>query len=319
MVTKKPKGLGRGLDALLGPAAPAPDAAATAAGTPMMLALDEMGPGQYQPRTRMDEGALYELAESIKAQGIMQPILVRRISESKVAPARDGQAQPAIDSRANYEIIAGERRFRAARLAGLAEVPVLVRDVPDEAAAAMALIENIQREDLNPLEEAQGLQRLIREFGLTHEQAAQAVGRSRSAASNLLRLLQLTEPVQTMLMAGDLDMCHARALLTLDGAAQITSANQVAARKLSVREAEALARKLSAEFNLTAPRKPAGAPDKSGDVRRVEEELSDLLMAQVEVRVKKSGRRSDAQAGELAIAFASLDELNGLIERLRGP
>ena len=319
MVTKKPKGLGRGLDALLGPAAPAPDAAATAAGTPMMLALDEMGPGQYQPRTRMDEGALYELAESIKAQGIMQPILVRRISESKVAPARDGQAQPAIDSRANYEIIAGERRFRAARLAGLAAVPVLVRDVPDEAAAAMALIENIQREDLNPLEEAQGLQRLIREFGLTHEQAAQAVGRSRSAASNLLRLLQLTEPVQTMLMAGDLDMGHARALLTLEGAAQITAANQVAARKLSVREAEALARKLSAEFNLTAPRKPAGAPDKSGDVRRVEEELSDLLMAQVEVRVKKSGRRSDAQAGELAIAFASLDELNGLIERLRGP
>ena len=319
MVTKKPKGLGRGLDALLGPAAPAPDAAATAAGTPMMLALDEMGPGQYQPRTRMDEGALYELAESIKAQGIMQPILVRRISESKVAPARDGQAQPAIDSRANYEIIAGERRFRAARLAGLAAVPVLVRDVPDEAAAAIALIENIQREDLNPLEEAQGLQRLIREFGLTHEQAAQAVGRSRSAASNLLRLLQLTEPVQTMLMAGDLDMGHARALLTLDGAAQITAANQVAARKLSVREAEALARKLSAEFNLTAPRKPAGAPDKSGDVRRVEEELSDLLMAQVEVRVKKSGRRSDAQAGELAIAFASLDELNGLIERLRGP
>jgi len=318
MVTKKPKGLGRGLDALLGPTAPAIDPAANPAGTPMLLALDEMGPGQYQPRTRMDEGALYELAESIKAQGIMQPILVRPLSGSKAAPAQDGQAQTAINSGINYEIIAGERRFRAARLAGLAEVPVLVRDVPDEAAAAMALIENIQREDLNPLEEAQGLQRLIREFGLTHEQAAQAVGRSRSAASNLLRLLQLTEPVQTMLMAGDLDMGHARALLTLDGAAQITAANQVAARKLSVREAEALARKLSAEFNLTAPRKPAGAPDKSGDVRRVEEELSDLLMAQVEVRVKKSGRRSDAQAGELAIAFASLDELNGLIERLRG-
>ncbi len=318
MVTKKPKGLGRGLDALLGPAAP--DAsAATPAGTPMMLALGEMGPGQYQPRTRMDEGALYELAESIKAQGIMQPILVRRVSEQKSAPALDGKAAIALDSGANYEIIAGERRFRAARLAGLAEVPVLVRDVPDEAAAAMALIENIQREDLNPLEEAQGLQRLIREFGLTHEQAAQAVGRSRSAASNLLRLLQLTEPVQTMLMAGDLDMGHARALLTLEGAAQITAANQVAARKLSVREAEALARKLSAEFSLTAPRKPAGAPDKSGDVRRVEEELSDLLMAQVEVRVKKSGRRTDAQAGELAIQFASLDELNGLIERLRRP
>ena len=318
--TKKPKGLGRGLEALLGPKAADSDAASPvqADGPPHVLALDALVPGQYQPRTRMDEGALYELAESIKAQGIMQPILVRRL-QPKAASAQAGQARAATDFAANYEIIAGERRFRAAKLAGLTEVPVLLREVPDEAAAAMALIENIQREDLNPLEEAQGLQRLIREFGLTHEQAAQAVGRSRSAASNLLRLLQLTEPVQTMLMAGDLDMGHARALLTLDGAAQITAANQVAARKLSVREAEALARKLSAEFNLTAPRKPAGAPDKSGDVRRVEEELSDLLMAQVEVRVKKSGRRSDAQAGELAIAFASLDELNGLIERLRGP
>jgi len=192
--------------------------------------------------------------------------------------------------------------------------------VPDEAAAAMALIENIQREDLNPLEEAQGLQRLINDFGLTHEQTAQAVGKSRSAASNLLRLLKLTEPVQTMLMAGDIDMGHARALLALDGAAQITAANQVAAKKLSVREAEALVKKLSAEFNLTAPRKPASGADKSGDVRRVEEELSDLLTAQVEVRVKKQLRR-DGQlqpAGEVAIQFASLEELNGLIERLRG-
>ena len=321
MVTKKPKGLGRGLDALLGPSL-AGDAgegapAATPAGTPMMLSLDALAPGQYQPRTRMDEGALYELAESIKSQGIMQPILVRRLKQ-KPALAQDGQAPAAIFLEANYEIIAGERRFRAARLAGLAEVPVLLRDVPDEAAAAMALIENIQREDLNPLEEAQGIKRLVDEFGLTHEQAAQSVGKSRSAASNLLRLLNLAEPVQTMLMAGDLDMGHARALLALDGAAQITAAHQVAARKLSVRETEALARKLSAEFNLTAPRKPARAPDKSGDVRRVEEELSDLLMAQVEVRVKKAGRRgSGAQAGELAIQFASLDELNGLIERLR--
>ena len=322
MVTKKPKGLGRGLDALLGPtlASSGEGDAATPAGTPMMLALEAMAPGQYQPRTRMDEGALYELAESIKAQGIMQPILVRRISESKVAPARDGQAQPAIDSRANYEIIAGERRFRAARLAGLAEVPVLVRDVPDEAAAAMALIENIQREDLNPLEEAQGLRRLIDDFGLTHEQTAQAVGKSRSAASNLLRLLNLTEPVQTMLMAGDIDMGHARALLALDGAAQITAANQVNAKKLSVREAEALVKKLSAEFNLTAPRKPGRSADKSGDVRRVEEELSDLLTAQVEVRVKKQLRHGGKlqPAGEVAIHFGSLDELNGLIERLRG-
>ena len=303
MVTKKPKGLGRGLDALLGPtlASSGEGDAATPAGTPMMLALDAMAPGQYQPRTRMDEGALYELAESIKAQGIMQPILVRRLVDGENA--------------GKYEIIAGERRFRASRLAGLAEVPVLVREVPNEAAAAMALIENIQREDLNPLEEAQGIRRLTADFGLTHEQAAQAVGKSRSAASNLLRLLNLTEPVQTMLMAGDIDMGHARALLALDGAAQITAANQVSAKKLSVREAESLVKKLSAEFNLTAPRKPAAGADKSGDVRRVEEELSDLLTAQVEVRVKKRAR--GAQAGEVAIQFGSLDELNGLIERLR--
>ena len=316
MVTKKPKGLGRGLDALLGPtlASSGEGDAATPAGTPMMLALDAMAPGQYQPRTRMDEGALYELAESIKAQGIMQPILVRRL-QSKAASEQAGQARAATDFAANYEIIAGERRFRAAKLAGLTEVPVLLREVPDEAAAAMALIENIQREDLNPLEEAEGIRRLTADFGLTHEQAAQAVGKSRSAASNLLRLLNLAEPVQTMLMAGDIDMGHARALLALDGAAQITAANQVSAKKLSVREAESLVKKLSAEFNLTAPRKPAAGADKSGDVRRVEEELSDLLTAQVEVRVKKRAR--GAQAGEVAIQFGSLDELNGLIERLR--
>ena len=316
MVTKKPKGLGRGLDALLGPtlASSGEGDAATPAGTPMMLALDAMAPGQYQPRTRMDEGALYELAESIKAQGIMQPILVRRL-QPKAASTQAGQARAATDFAASYEIIAGERRFRAAKLAGLTEVPVLLREVPDEAAAAMALIENIQREDLNPLEEAQGIRRLTADFGLTHEQAAQAVGKSRSAASNLLRLLNLTEPVQTMLMAGDIDMGHARALLALDGAAQITAANQVSAKKLSVREAESLVKKLSAEFNLTAPRKPAAGADKSGDVRRVEEELSDLLTAQVEVRVKKRAR--GAQAGEVAIQFGSLDELNGLIERLR--
>ncbi len=303
MVTKKPKGLGRGLEALLGPKVEdkVEQAQAADAGLPSSLPLSELVPGVYQPRTRMDEGALYELAESIKAQGIMQPILVRRLTGGEHA--------------GKYEIIAGERRFRASRLAGLAEVPVLVRDVPNESAAAMALIENIQREDLNPLEEAQGIRRLTADFGLTHEQAAQAVGKSRSAASNLLRLLNLTEPVQTMLMAGDIDMGHARALLALDGAAQITAANQVSARKLSVREAESLVKKLSAEFNLTAPRKPAAGADKSGDVRRVEEELSDLLTAQVEVRVKKRAR--GAQAGEVAIQFGSLDELNGLIERLR--
>ena len=218
MVTKKPKGLGRGLEALLGPTVE--DARHTAShaesGLPSHLKLDQMVPGMYQPRTRMDEGALYELAESIKAQGIMQPILVRQLKEGEHA--------------GKYEIIAGERRFRASRLAGLDAVPVLVRDVPNEAAAAMALIENIQREDLNPLEEAQGLQRLIKEFGLTHEAAAQAVGRSRSAGSNLLRLLNLAEPVQAMLMAGDLDMGHARALLSLEKATQITAANQITAR-----------------------------------------------------------------------------------------
>ncbi|MEY3872821.1 MAG: hypothetical protein RLZZ296_1816, partial [Pseudomonadota bacterium] len=237
------------------------------------------------------------------AQGIMQPILVRRLSSG----ANDGK----------YEIIAGERRFRAAKLAGLDSVPVLVRDVPDESAAAMALIENIQREDLNPLEEAQGLQRLVKEFGLTHELAAQAVGRSRSAASNLLRLLNLADPVQVMLMAGDIDMGHARALLALDRATQITAANQIAAKKMSVREAESLVKKLSAEFSLK-PQKVS--KEKSRDTRRVEEELADLLMAEVEVRVKKqvkrNGRREDM--GEVAIQFASMDELNGLIERLRG-
>jgi ParB family chromosome partitioning protein len=201
-------------------------------------------------------------------------------------------------------------------LAGLSEVPVLVRDVPDQAAAAMALIENIQREDLNPLEEAQGLQRLIKEFGLTHEDAAQAVGRSRSAASNLLRLLNLADAVQTMLMAGDLDMGHARALLSLDKAAQITAANQISAKKLSVREAESLAKKIGAEFALVS-QKPK--KEKSRDLKRVEEELADLLTAQVEIRIKKTVRRHGRmeEMGELAIAFGSLDALNGIIDKLR--
>ncbi len=306
MVTKKPKGLGRGLEALLGPKvqeAPTQAAGVANDGISTTLALDALVPGMYQPRTRMDEGALYELAESIKVQGIMQPILVRQLHAGPDA--------------GKYEIIAGERRFRASRLAGLDRVPVLVRDVPNESAAAMALIENIQREDLNPLEEAQGLQRLIKEFGLTHETAAQAVGRSRSAASNLLRLLNLAEPVQTMLMAGDLDMGHARALLSLDRASQITAANQITAKKMSVRETESLVRKLSAEFNLV-PQKPK--KEKSRDIRRVEEELADLLMAEVEVRIKKRVKRHGKieEMGELSIQFGSLDALNGLIDRLRG-
>lgn len=303
MVTKKPKGLGRGLEALLGPKVEE-SAAAVSTDVPSTLPVTEMVAGQYQPRTRMDEGALYELAESIKAQGIMQPILVRRLVKGEHA--------------GKYEIIAGERRFRASKLAGLEEVPVLVRDVPDEAAAAMALIENIQREDLNPLEEAQGLARLVKEFNYTHEQAAQAVGRSRSAASNLLRLLNLAEPVQTMLMAGDLDMGHARALLALDRAEQINAANQIAAKKLSVREAENLVKKMAESADGTASAKAQKAA-KSRDVLRVEEELSDLLMAQVEVRVKKRVKRDGKfhDMGELAIQFGSLEELNGLIEKLR--
>ena len=307
MVTKKPKGLGRGLEALLGPKvaeAASPEAQdAERNQTPTTLALTELVPGVYQPRTRMDEGALYELAESIKTQGIMQPILVRKLADGPNA--------------GKFEIIAGERRFRASKLAGLDSVPVLVRDVPDESAAVMALIENIQREDLNPLEEAQGLQRLVKEFGHTHEQAAQAVGRSRSAASNLLRLLQLADPVQTMLMAGDLDMGHARALLVLDKATQITAGNQIAAKKMSVREAEGLVKKLGAEWSQ-APQKQAAT--KSRDVKRVEEELADLLMADVEVRVKKRVKRHGRleDMGEIAIQFGSLEELNGLIDKLRG-
>jgi ParB family chromosome partitioning protein len=267
--------------------------------TPSTLKLEQMVAGVYQPRKRMDEGALYELAESIKAQGVMQPILVRKIANG------------------GYEIIAGERRFRAAKLAGLTEVPVLVRDVSDQNAAAMALIENMQREDLNPLEEAIGLQRLIKEFGLTHEQAAQSVGRSRSAASNLLRLLNLADPVQTMLMAGDIDMGHARALLSLDKAAQITAANQISAKKLSVREAESLVKKIGADFSLVT-QKPK--KDKSRDLKRLEEELSDLLTAHVEIRVKKQVKRQGRmeQIGEVAIEFGSLDALNGLIDKLRG-
>ncbi len=302
MVTKKPKGLGMGLEALLGPKVS--DTPTTARdGEPSSLRLEQMQAGKYQPRTRMDEGSLYELAESIKGQGIMQPILVRPIA-----------AEQSKDGTARYEIIAGERRFRAAKLAGLREVPVLVKPVPDEAAAAMALIENIQREDLNPLEEAQGLKRLTEEFGLTHEQAAQAVGRSRSAASNLLRLLHLADPVQNMLMAGDIDMGHARALLPLDGAHQITCATEIAAKKLSVRDAEKLVQRQGAGRQTPLLRVKNS---KSRDVLRLEEELSDLLTAAVEIRVKKRTKRGEQ--GELSIQFGSLDELNGLIEKLRRP
>ncbi len=295
MATKKPKGLGLGLEALLGPKV---SESAAADEAPSRLRLDRLQPGKYQPRTRMDEGSLYELAESIKGQGVMQPILVR--------PVGAGQ----------YEIIAGERRFRAARLAGLAEVPVLVKPVADEAAAVMALIENIQREDLNPLEEAQGLQRLVQEFQLTHEQAAQAVGRSRSAASNLLRLLQLAEPVQQMLLAGDLDMGHARALLGLAAAEQVMAAQAVVAKKLNVRDTEKMVARQQAEPQRAAARTPA-AQAPARDIARLEQRLADRLTAPVQIRVKRRTRQGEA--GEIAIAFASLDELNGVLERLGLP
>jgi ParB family chromosome partitioning protein len=296
MATKnRPKGLGMGLEALLGPkVSDAPATAPRDDGVPSTLKLSVLQPGKYQPRTRMDEGSLYELAESIKSQGVMQPVLVRPVSEGR------------------YEIIAGERRVRAARLAGLAEIPVLVKPVPDEAAAVMALIENIQREDLNPLEEAQGLKRLIDEFRLTHEQAAQAVGRSRSAASNLLRLLNLAAPVQQMLVAGDLEMGHARALLALDAAEQITVGNEVAQKKLSVRDAERLVAKQvgnGRQAPLLRVKK-----EKSRDIVRLEEALADRLTASVEIRVQRKTQRGEQ--GEIAISFSSLDELNGLLDKL---
>jgi ParB family chromosome partitioning protein len=296
MVTKKPKGLGLGLEALLGPKVS--ERAASDDAYPHSLPLSRLRPGRYQPRTRMDEGSLYELAESIKSQGVMQPVLVR----------------PLASGSEDYEIIAGERRFRAAKLAGLDAVPVLVKAVPDEAAAVMALIENIQREDLNPLEEAQGLQRLVSEFNLTHEAAAQAVGRSRSAASNLLRLLQLADPVQQMLLAGDLDMGHARALLALPAAQQVMAAHEISAKKLSVREAERLVSRGASAAARGGGGDSLGKPARSGDLARVEERLADVLTASVEIRVQRRGGRSDR--GEIAIRFGSLEELNALLDRL---
>ncbi|MBD5801402.1 putative chromosome-partitioning protein ParB [Azoarcus sp. Aa7] len=284
MSRPKLKGLGRGLDALL--AANNDD---ESVGELQTLGVSALRPGKYQPRTRMDPGSLEELAASIKAQGVMQPILVRPVDGS------------------GYEIIAGERRWRAAQIAELAEVPCLVREIPDEAALAMSLIENIQREDLNPLEEAGGIQRLIDEFGMTHQQAADAVGRSRPAASNLLRLLNLARPVQELLMAGDIDMGHARAILPLDGASQIQLANQVAARGLSVRDTERLVQ----QTVNPRPKKTAQTPDR--DLVRLEEEIADVIGATVRIKANRKG------AGEVTLQFGSLDQLDGLLARLRGP
>ena len=283
MARPKLKGLGRGLDALLGNDADDDEDR----GELQTLAIDALRPGKYQPRTRMDPGSLDELAASIRSRGIMQPIMVRPL---------DG---------GDYEIIAGERRWRAAQIAGLGAVPCLVREIPDEAALAMSLIENIQRENLNPLEEAAGIQRLIDEFDMTHQQAADAVGRSRPTASNLLRLLQLAEPVQELLMAGDLDMGHARALLPLDGARQIQFGNRIAARQLSVREAEKLVQ------NEIEPRVRPAPPPPDRDLLALEEEIADAVGATVKIRANRRG------AGSISLHFSSLDQLDGLLERLR--
>ena len=281
----KPKGLGRGLDALLG----APDGEGAAPrDTLTNLPVGRIRPGKYQPRTKMDQQALAELASSIRSQGLMQPLLVRPVDRDR------------------YELIAGERRWRAAQMAGLEEVPVLVREVPDEAALALSLIENIQRENLNPMEEAAGVQRLVDEFKMTHEQAADAVGRSRTATTNLLRLLKLARPVQEMVMEGALDMGHARALLALDAARQIEMAHRIAARGLSVRDTEALVQAL-------VRGKPASdrAQRVDRDLQRLEEELSGTLGTTVQIRPAKKG------AGKLLLHYSSLDHLDQLLKRLR--
>ena len=280
----KQKGLGRGLDALL--------AANSSADTQRQetLSVGALQPGRYQPRTRMDPGSLEELAASIKAQGLIQPISVRPVGADR------------------YEIIAGERRWRAAQIAGLSDVPVLIRDIPDDAALAMSLIENIQREDLNPLEEAGGIQRLIDEFQMTHQQAADAVGRSRSAATNLLRLLQLAKPAQDMLMAGDIEMGHARALLPLSKSEQSRVAALVADKGYSVRETE---RMVARELKPLVAKSQEKQPNR--DLVRLEEDLSDALGATVKISANRKG------AGSLSLRFASLDQLEGLIARISRP
>lgn len=277
----KLKGLGRGLDALLG----GEDNAAPPQGDLRMMPVTQLAPGKYQPRSQMDSESLQELADSIRAQGLMQPILAREIVDG-------------------FEIIAGERRWRAAQLAGMSEVPVLVREVADDAVAAMALIENIQREDLNAIDEAHGLQRLIHEFGMTHDAAAQAVGKSRAAVSNLLRLLNLSRPVQDMLMAGLLEMGHARALLPLHAAAQHELAHEIEARGLSVREVERRVGRL--KDAVAAPAKQVV----SRDIARLEEALSDALGMTAHVQTNSKGR------GKLTLSFASAEELDGLLQRL---
>jgi ParB family transcriptional regulator, chromosome partitioning protein len=300
----RPKGLGMGLAQLLGGNDAVPSLNMTAAAPEIApsntLLLSAMQAGRYQPRTRMDETALQELASSIKQHGLMQPIMVRKL----------GATSP---TGATYEIIAGERRFRASKIAGLLEVPVIVRDVDDENTLALALIENIQREDLNPLEEAQAIKRLIEEFSYSHEKASEAIGRSRSATSNLLRLLNLADPVQSYLLAGDLDMGHARALLALEKAEQIMLGTEVVEKRLSVRETEKLVNQhLTQRTKIdTGEAKPSVKATKDDmDVARLAEQLSDALGAVVVLKPKAK------QSGELTIKFATHEQLKGLLERM---
>lgn len=286
------RGLGRGLDSLL-----AGDMGSVGeADSLLVLKVEQLQPGKYQPRSYMDDAALQTLAASIKTQGIMQPILVRHL------PNEHGDDDL-------YEIIAGERRWRASQIAGLEEVPVLVREIADEAALAMALIENIQRENLNPLEEAQGIKRLIDEFAMTHEKAATAVGRSRVAVSNLLRLLTLCAPVQEMLMYGKLDMGHARALIGLSGAQQVMLATQAVQNNLSVREVENLVKKLG-DTSAESPQKQIPKTEINHDVLRLEEALSDKLGATVSIKAGAKG------AGILKISYANLDQLDEIVSRI---
>jgi len=281
--------LGRGLDALLGNRNHAEDQITVEASELQNLGIEQIQPGQYQPRSIMDQTKLQELADSIQAQGIVQPIVVRKITSHK------------------YEIIAGERRWRAAQLAKLSEVPVLIKQVSDQQTIAMALIENIQREDLNPLEEAQALQRLIDEFDITHAEAAEAVGRSRVAVSNLLRLLELTSKVKSMLNDGLLEMGHARCLLPLDPQLQLQAANQIITKKMSVRQAEALVKSLKTPSN----KPPVNKVSKGADITHLEQKLSEQLCAQVEIQHQAKGK------SKLVIHYHGADELEGILKRIK--
>ncbi len=284
----KNKGLGRGLDVLLGAENHFEGAQQEQQDRTQLMSLDQIKAGKYQPRFRMDESSLIELSNSIKEHGIMQPILVR--------PFGVGQ----------FEIIAGERRFRAAKLAGLKTVPVLIKSVPDESALVLALIENIQREDLNAIEEAQGMSRLIEEFGLTHDQVSKAVGKSRSTISNLLRLLNLVESVQTMLIAGDIEMGHARALLALTSPQQLAMAQEIVNKRYSVREVEREVAKILAGVAT----KTIARQFEDYEVVRLQEKIADWIAYPVALKTNQQGK------GQLQIQFNTLDELDGILERI---